>query len=553
MLLVTALSPRVANDSYEETKCLEKCSRVAVGLSQVGSGCCPILQTPYFVISSSIGSEMSIEKLIQTIRARSLGLLAAILYCALGAILSHAQTLTTLLDFDVTNGGNPVDLIQGFDGNLYGTTLFGGTQDAGTAFQFTSTGVLTILHSFCSKGIACLDGEVPAGELTQSRLGNFYGSTNNGGTNSLGVVFSVGRSGKFAVLYNFCSLPSCGDGEAPNGVIQARNGNLYGTAPAGGANYLGTVFELTQSGSLTVLHSFNGSDGANPASTLVQVSNANLYGTATQGGSSTNCSAGGVAGCGTIFEIMPSGTMTVLHSFDGADGEYPGYQGTMIQASDGFLYGTTNGGGSGKGSLCAYGCGTLFKVSLTGNFTKLYDFCSLANCSDGSLPSSLVQGTDGNFYGTTSGGGNSTGSGTIFRITPQGVLTTLYYFCSQADCADGASPQAALMQDTDGNFYGVTEGGGSQNWGTIYRFSMGLGPFAKLLQKSGKVGQSGGILGQGFTGTTSVLLNGTPARFTLVSDTYIQATVPVGATTGYVKVITPDGTLTSDVPFHVIP
>jgi uncharacterized repeat protein (TIGR03803 family) len=201
----------------------------------------------------------------------------------------------------------------------------------------------------------------------------------------------------------------------------------------------------------------------------------------------------------------------------------------------------------GGGAQCVYGCGTIFKMSSGGKFTTLYDFCSQTNCADGANPAeSLVLATDGNLYGTTAGGGNSVGAGTIFKITPQGVLTTLYDFCSQSNCADGGGPDAALIQGTDGNFYGTTGG-------TVFRFSMGLGPFVKLVQASGKVGQTMGIYGQGFTGTTGVLLNGTPASFKVVSDTIIRATVPAGATTGFVTVETPSGTLKSNVAFRVIP
>jgi uncharacterized repeat protein (TIGR03803 family) len=168
----------------------------------------------------------------------------------------------------------------------------------------------------------------------------------------------------------------------------------------------------------------------------------------------------------------------------------------------------------------------------------------------------LVLGTDGNLYGTTMGGGNSTRGGTIFQITPQGVLTTLYDFCSLPNCADGAAPQAALIQATNGDFYGTTSAGGELipgGSGTVFRFSLGLGQFVKLEQASGKVGQTMGIVGQYFTGSTGVFLNGTPASFKVLSDTIIRATVPPGATTGFVTVETPNGTLKSNVPFRVIP
>jgi uncharacterized repeat protein (TIGR03803 family) len=217
------------------------------------------------------------------------------------------------------------------------------------------------------------------------------------------------------------------------------------------------------------------------------------------------------------------------------------------------LYGTAADGGT--TTQCDFGCGTVFKITPAGKFTTLYNFCSQTNCVDGASPSeSLVLGTDGNFYGTTVAGGNSGGFGTIFKITPQGELTTLYDFCSQPNCADGSYPQAALIQATDGNFYGTaTSGGGTSGSGSIFRFSMGLGPFVKLVREYGKVGQAEDIVGQGFIGTTGVFLNGTPASFTVVSDTFVRATVPTGAKTGFVTVVTPSGTLKSNVPFRVIP
>jgi uncharacterized repeat protein (TIGR03803 family) len=477
------------------------------------------------------------------------------LFSAAAAITSPAQTFTTLLDFNYTNGETPLGLVQGFDGSFYGTTQAGGANGVGTAFKVTSAGTLTTLHSFCSKR-SCTDGELPGAALALAVNGDFYGPTNGGGT-GLGVTFRITSGGKFSVLYAFCSVAGCVDGENPKEVVQGRSGNLYGTTPYGGAGFLGTVYELTQSGTLTTLHGFSGPDGSFPASALIQATNGNFYGTTILGGSNTGCAGGGTNNCGTVFEMTPSGTLTTLHSFSGTDGQ-PGYGGALIEATDGNFYGTTEGGGTGTSSLfCPSGCGTVYRISPAGKFATLYDFCSQRNCSDGAVPNaSLVQGTDGNFYGTTFYGGNSTGNGTIFKITPQGVLTTLYDFCTQQNCTDGASPSAALMQATDGNFYGTTANGGlnsNPGWGTIFRLSMGQGPFVKLMRTLGKVGQSGGILGQGFTGTSGVFLNGTPASFTVLSDTYIQAIVPAGATSGFVTVSTPTGTLTSNVVFHVGP
>jgi uncharacterized repeat protein (TIGR03803 family) len=478
-----------------------------------------------------------------------------ILFCAVTAMASQAQTLTTLFDFNGTNGSYPLGLIQGFDGNFYGTTLSGGTQGWGTAFKITSAGKLTTLHSFCSTG-SCLDGGWPEGRLTQASNGDFYGPTDLGGTGNAGVIYRL-TGGNFAVLYNFCVTYPCADGIGPISVVQARNGNLYGTTYGSRSNYypdLGTIFELTLRGELTPLHGFSGTDGSYPAGPLVQASNGNLYGTTSQGGSSTNCPPDGFAGCGTVFQITPSGAMTTLHIFDGSDGAFPGYGGTLIEGSDGNLYGTAaDGGSAGTSAECFYGCGTIFKISRVGEFATLYNFCSQIDCADGATPvESLVQGSDGNIYGTTIGGGNSA-SGTIFKISPQGMMTTLYDFCSQPNCADGSGPQAALIQATDGNFYGTTSSGGPGNSGTVFRFSLGIDPFVRLVWDSGKAGQTEGILGQGLTGTTGVFLNGTPARFTVVSGSVIRAIVPAGATSGFITVQTPNGILKSNVPFRVIP
>ena len=185
--------------------------------------------------------------------------------------------------------------------------------------------------------------------------------------------------------------------------------------------------------------------------------------------------------------------------------------------------------------------------------TTLYSFCG---CTDGSYPQGLVQATDGNFYGTTIAGG--TNGGTVFAITPSGSLTTLYTFCSQSGCTDGQSPDGELAQDTNGNFYGTTAFGGTSDdcefgCGTVFSLSTGLGPFVSFVRNPAKVGQTFGILGQGLNGTTGVLLDGAPATFIVKSDTLLEATVPAGATTGPVTVTTPSGTLTSNVPFRVLP
>ena len=217
-----------------------------------------------------------------------------------------------------------------------------------------------------------------------------------------------------------------------------------------------------------------------------------------------------------------------------------------MQAIDGNFYGTTKIGGG-------IGGGTIFKITPAGALTTLYSFCSQPNCADGDDPmGGVIQATDGNFYGAAAKGGEDN-DGTVFEITPDGTLTTLHAFHGN----DGALPFGGLAQGTNGTFYGVTDEGGSActpfGCGTVFSLDMGLGPFVTFVRAAGKIGQTGGILGQGFTGTTSVSINEVPASFTVVSDTLIKAIVPPGATTGYVTVVTPSATLTSNVPFHVLP
>jgi uncharacterized repeat protein (TIGR03803 family) len=272
---------------------------------------------------------------------------------------------------------------------------------------------------------------------------------------------------------------------------------------------------------------------------LAEGADGNFYGS-TSGG-------GGSADFGTLFKVTPSGVFTSLWDFSqNGGGSQP--MAPLILLGDGGFYGTTTGSPNGYG--------TIFRATSEGKLAVLYTFCSRKNCSDGRYPSAaLALGTDGNLYGTTVGGGNTTcgsaGCGTIFQASKE-RFTTLYSFCLQSACLDGFEPTGGLTQATNGIFYGTTSGGGVYDGGTAFSLDMGLGPFVTFVRPAGRVGHTGPILGQGFTGTTAVSLNGTPAQFTVKSDTFIEATVPAGATTGYVTVTTPSGTLTSNVPFHVI-
>ena len=461
------------------------------------------------------------------------------------AIVAHGQTFTTLAIFNGKNGSLPSygPLMQGPDGNFYGTTLQGGVDGDGTVFRVTPSGKLGVAYDFCQMP-NCPDGGYPSAGLLLATSTEAYGTTNQNGAYGFGTIFEIQASRSFSVVHSFDST----DGADPQaGLIQAVDGNYYGTTNAGGLGY-GTVFRLSPEGTLTTLHNFVGTDGNDPFRTLAQGTDGKIYGV-TQGGGANNG--------GTLFRITLKGNFITLYNFcsqpDCADGSGPN---GILEGADGNFYGTTSIGGNPK---CDSGCGTVFKATPDGAFATLYSFCSEGgSCPDGRFPyAGLIQATDGNFYGTTYEGGTG---GTLFEITPQGILSTLHSFCGEPGCPDGQGPEAPLVQATNGLFYGTTYYGGLDNrrcngdgCGTIFSLDTGLAPFIAFIHSWGKIGQTVGILGQGFIGTTSVMLNGVPANFMVVSDTYLTAAVPPGGTTGYVTVTTPNGVLTSNVPFHVIP
>lgn len=471
--------------------------------------------------------------------------LVAVLWAA-AAVASPAQTLTSMFSFAGSNGAEPYGaLVQGTDGALYGTTYLGGANGQGTAFKISSDGAFTLLYSFCSQS-GCPDGINPAASLTMGTNGYLHGATTSDGANGpYGTIFKIGPAGAVTTLFSFDGA----DGQLPYGtLVQGSDRDLYGTTADGGANLAGTVFKVTAAAKLATVYSFCSkggcADGSTPLSGLVRGTDGNLYGTTFWDGTHSG---------GTAFRITPSGLLETLYNFCSENGCADGWgsRATLTQATDGNLYGTTSGGG-------ANGEGTVFKLTTTGTLTTLYTFCSQSNCTDGGEPwAGLIQATDGNFYGTTSRGG-ANDSGTLFKITSNGFLTSLYSFCAQVGCADGAVPFAGLIQDTDGTFYGATNGGGTgtgcdSGCGTIFRFADGLGPFVKPLPTAGAVGEKVLVQGTKLTGATSVTFNGTPAAFSVVSPSLITTTVPAGATTGTVQVVTPGGTLNSNVAFRVLP
>jgi uncharacterized repeat protein (TIGR03803 family) len=386
--------------------------------------------------------------------------------CAAAVIVSPAQTFKSLASFELhVNDGYPqyMSLVQGNDGNLYGTT----PADWGTVFKITTAGELTVVCYFGESD--CPGGAFPYAGLIQAADGNFYGTTWQGSSGTVygaGTVFEITAGGQPITLYGFCSKTNCADGGEPYApLVQATDKNFYGTTFDGGAKGYGTVFGITSAGALTTLHSFGYADGAGSVAGLVQAKNGNFYGTTLYGGAHA---------AGTVFEITAGGKLTTLHSFCSAknciDGADP-YSG-LVQSTDGNFYGTTHSGG-------AHGRGTVFRIAPGGKLTTLYSFCSQTKCTDGADPyAGVIQAADGNFYGTTSQGGASNW-GTVFEITSAGKLTTLHSFCQQKNCTDGADPVGGLVQAASGTFYGTTAEGGVYENGTVFSLSPGLSPSAE--------------------------------------------------------------------------
>jgi uncharacterized repeat protein (TIGR03803 family) len=347
-----------------------------------------------------------------------------------------------------TDGRSPESgLTAGSDGNFYGTTVFGGTNDLGTVYRLTPAGVKTTVYSFAG-GVG--DGQNPASGLDPGDDGAFYLTTTAGGTFGLGTFCRITLDGQETLLYSFGGN---GSGATPQGLTHLSDGNFYGTTTAGGANNLGTIYKITPAGVQTVLYSFaTGTDGRNPAAGLSSDSDGNLYGVAYHGGTND---------LGTIFRIAPDGTgYTTLYSFAGGttDGQYPGVK--LRNVADGSLWGSTTSGG-------ANGLGTIFRYDpSSGTTTIMHSFAGAPD--DGENPSSrLHKGNDENLYGVTLYGGYFN-LGTFFRITPAGVLTVLHSF---AGGAEGQGPDSSLLLSPQGDFYGTTVAGGPTNSGTVYKIS----------------------------------------------------------------------------------
>jgi uncharacterized repeat protein (TIGR03803 family) len=441
----------------------------------------------------------------------------------------------------------------------------------------------TVLHNFGTNGQGPNDPHY-SGVIAQSRGGNMFSTGTDEWTGGNGTVFKITPKGGVVALYAFNGT----DGfESSSGLTLSTGGFYWGTTRQGGLYGYGILFKMTAEGALTTLHDFTGrADGGLPGAPPIEGTDENFYGTTGVGGNPGNN--------GTIYRISSSGAFQTIHSFGAPSQGYP--NGPLVQGSDGFLYGTTFYGGQN-------GVGTIFKISTGGAFKTIANFGGTLGVNPFGPP---IEGKDGNFYGVTAGVGGATGSGVLYKLSPTGVLTILHTFSGGSDGANqvggllqatdgnlygtndlggkfgwgvlfcyspgtvpagqtrfhvlhdfhwatGASPQVTVLQHTNGTLYADTAVGGSAGFGAFYSFAAGLGPFVSFMPRARTVGHGIKILGQGFTGTTAVSFNGTQASFVVVSDTFIKARVPDGATSGFLTVQTPSGTLKSNRTFLVKP
>ena len=443
-----------------------------------------------------------------------------VLVVFISAIAAHGQNYSVFYNLGsrwcCSSWTSP--MIQGRDGNLYLANGGSITQDEGI-HRITPAGKVSTVYLFNTIYLQALSSTPILGTD-----GNLYGTTRSGGAYGMGSIFRLTPGGNVTVVYDF----SGGwDGFGPHDLIQGLDGDLYGTTGLVWPNTGASIFRVTPTGALTVLYSFNYPEYA---SLILRDDDGNFYGAA-GGGSYPN---------GMLFKITPSGSFTVIYQFDGLHGSTP----TSLVQMDGYLVGTTFYGGS-------YGGGTIFKLTPAGLFTVVHEF-GQANLVEGYGPYAVIRGSDGNVYGIAMFGGSGVPreSGTLFRIAPDGKLQVLHTFSRWS----GQAP-SAISQHTNGTFYGSTSmgGTGAHHMGVLFRFNMGLQPFAKLESTLGSPGTRLGILGNGFSSSTQVLFNGVPASIQVVTAQYLVATVPQGARTGYVKVLNASGMLTSDRLFTVKP
>ena len=453
-----------------------------------------------------------------------------------------------------------------------------------TGFVLTTQAqTVTTLYTFSSNNNT--QPIMPFGTMAQGRDGAFYGISQSGNGCCQGWFYKVDSTGAQTPLHAMTSA----EGTNCNGLTLGTDGNFYGTCFSGGTNSFGTLFKATPNGTVTVLHNWNcATDGGFPLAPPIQGSDGSFYG--------TTYFCGGTE-LGRVYKYTLAGKYTSLYSFKGPPTDVQNPHG-LVQGSDGNFWGMGDQGGVDSGN------GGVFKITPAGIEKVVYTFMG---GTDGQNPyTSLIQGSDGSYYGTTEGGGGTL-DGTIFKLTPNGVEKVLYNFSDQTegafprlpltqgpdgllwgiatDCIGGGCSQAGiftittmgvydniylypiiegnnnslpyspLLLSTDGTFYSVTEGGGSKGVGTFYSVSTTYAPFISLVNvRSGEEGAQIGILGQGFSASSVVKFGGTVATTTQrTGNTFIQATVPPGALTGKVTVTTGATTLSTNAIYKIIP
>jgi len=537
------------------------------------------------------------------------------------AVSASAQTYTKLYTWpEDTRNDTGIGLAglmtQGRDGNIYGTVGDDNTNAAGSAFKMTPSGTFTRIYSFCSLA-KCADGSQPWGGLSLGKDGNLYGTTMWGGSLSSGTVFKLTPAGALTTVWNFDNGTDGGapwypplqnlvdgdfygvsntqysgdygafyklvpttnppykesvpinfnytDGNDPNLPTQGTDGNFYGSTLSGGTKGLGLIYKTTASGVETIFHNFTGyatsnADGAYPIGVMVEGNDGAYYGVTWQGGSSN---------LGTVFKVASNGTYTLLHSFTGhPDGAYP--RSGLILGSDGNFYGTTLNGGTAND-------GAIYKVTPSGQVTILYNLCSQSGCADGFSPViPLLQHTNGKFYGSTSG--NSLGGsyfysldvglapfvkmvnwggkvGNTVELLGQGFTgTTGVSFNGVAGTFKNVSDTYLTVVVPAGALTGtvtVTTFTGSM---ASNRAFLVLPTIISLSSSSGTVGSKVTITGMSFTQTIKVTIGGKSAPFTVNSDTQVTATVPPSALTGQkITITTAGGPASSPGTFAVVP
>lgn len=457
------------------------------------------------------------------------GIILAAAFVLSTVAMAGAQTVTTLYNFvgGKNSGENPwyVTLVQGTNGELYGTTYGGGAKGLGTFFEVTTSGTFTLLHSFAG---GATDGANPTGGLTLGTDGNFYGTTQQGGTDTQGTVFKMTTAGVITLLHSFDNVT---DGAFPWGPpIEGTDGNFYGTA-SGGKGQDGLVYKVTSTGTYTTIYTFTATYGTSPIASPTQGTDGNLY---------IPVSLGGTDECGTIVKISTAGVLQGSYDFPcSPGGQFP--IGPLVQAANGNFYSTTQDGGTN-------GRGTIYQITTGLAVTVLHSFD--ATFGDGQYPGAgLLLATDGNYYGSAAEGGTYD-DGMLFNTSTSGTYKGLYSFNNSVNLMQ-MSPLSPPVQDTNGTLYGVTEFGGTDDEGIVYSLNMGLPAFVNAPLFSGRQGSNVLLLGQHLTEASQVTFNGVPANFVVHSDTHMTATVPTGATTGYIQVTTGSGVVKSRKIFRV--